>query len=129
MSRIDKTDSAVGVVRAELEADIPDNLLNTVVGVGLNAKGHVIFEAGQSGIVGVMNPSKFARRAGMPVDIFVLGDAVDVGLELNDPDLTAGSRVYAAHTNGALSSGAPADLTTATAVGWTVEADHLVIRL
>jgi hypothetical protein len=123
MARIDKTDSAVGVVRGTLEADIPDNLLDTIVGVGINAKGNTVVGGGQSGIVGVMNPSRFFRKAGTRIDIFVLGDAHECD------GLAAGRKVYADNVTGIPTTTAPADLSTATVVGWTDEAGHLNIRL
>jgi hypothetical protein len=124
MARIDKTASDVGVVRADLEADIPADHLDKVYGVGINALGHQVFGAGQSGIIGVANPSKFHSKAGRPADIFVLGDAVDcVGL-------SAGRKAYADNTTGVITTpeAAPA-AADATYVGFTVEADRLVIRL
>lgn len=124
MARIDKTDSAVGVVRADLHEDIPADHLDKIYGVGINALGHQVFGAGQTGIIGVANPSKFHSKAARPADIFVLGDVVDcVGL-------SAGRKAYAANDTGDITTPAVApDLSTSTYVGFTVEADRLVIRL
>jgi len=124
MARIDKTESAVGVVRADLETDIPSDHFDKIYGVGINALGHQEFGAQQTGIIGVANPSKFHSKAGRPADIFVLGDAVDcVGL-------SAGRKAYADNVTGEITTpDAAPDLSAVTYVGFTVEADHLVIRL
>lgn len=123
MARIDKADSAVGVVRADLEEDIPTDHLDKVYGVGINALGHQGFGAQQSGIIGVANPSKYHSKAGRPADIFVLGDAVDCA------GLSAGRKAYADNTTGVISTPSGAQPADSTYVGFTVEADRLVIRL
>lgn len=131
MSRIDKTHSAVGVVRAALNADLQVEDYDTVIGVGLNAQGNIVKGAGQTGIVGVINPSKARAKAGQITDIFVLGDAVDM------TGLAAGTTYWADGDTGALvAAGAqgtqPATGAGSTAgsvkIGFTVEADRLVIR-
>lgn len=118
MARVDKTESAIGVVRAVLDTKLPEADLDTVIGVGINAAGNAVRGAGKSGVIGVMNPSKHANVAGKPIDIFVLADIVDC------EGLTAGTKYY---------SNAAGDLVTAaegnTYVGFTVEADRLLIRL
>lgn len=125
MARVDKTDSAVGVVRAVLNADLEDTVLDSVIGVGLNATGKIVVGSGQTGIIGVLNPSRFFAAAGRPADIFVLADIVDIGKGANDPDLDAGKPVYADNTTGVLShTGAGG-----TYVGYTVEADRLILNL
>lgn len=125
MARIDKTDSAVGVVRAALNADVAEADYNQIIGVGLNAQGRIVKGAGNSGIVGVIIPDHTRRKAGMVTDIFVMGDAVEVD------GLTAGTTYYL-DTAGNLTAaaddgGAPA--VPYTKIGFTVEADRLVIRL
>lgn len=132
MARIDKTHSAVGVVRAALNADLDPADYDTVIGVGLNAQGRIVKGAGQTGIIGVINPSKARAKAGMITDIFVLGDVVD------NVGLVAGTTYWADGDTGALVAGtaitgaAPATGAGSTAgsvqIGFTVEADRLVIR-
>lgn len=125
MARVDKTDSTVGVVRAVLAADYTDAELRTVIGVGLDTTGKVVPGAGNTGIIGVVNPSRTARKAGTPVDIFVLADICDIGRDANDATLAAGSKIYASTTTGVLSLSA----TGATYVGFTVEADRLIVAI
>lgn len=131
MSRIDKTHSAVGVVRAALNADLDVADYDTVIGVGLNAQGRIVKGAGQTGIIGVINPSKARRKAGQVTDIFVLGDAVDM------TGLAAGTTYWADGDTGALVAAGVAGAQPATGagstagsvkIGFTVEADRLVIR-
>lgn len=126
MARIDKTDSAVGVVRGVLNADLDlDSYEDGLLGVGINSTGKVVPGAGQTGVIAVINPSRFWAKAGRPADLFVLGDFVDIGLGENDPDLDAGKAVYADNTTGELSHTAAGG----TYVGYTVEADHLILAL
>lgn len=125
MARVDKTESAVGVVRAVLNADWADDHLDSVYGVGLNSTGKIVLGAGQTGIIGVVNPSKFAAKAGLPTDIFVLADIEDIGDGDNDPTLDAGKKVYAHNTTGVLSHTAASG----TYVGFTVEADRLILEM
>jgi hypothetical protein len=132
MARIDKTDSAVGVVRAPLNFAIVSGEYDTLIGVGLNAQGRIVKGAGNTGILGVINPSKARTKIGQITDIFVLGDAVDcVGL-------AAGTTYWADGVTGALAAGAagtgaqPGAGSGSSAgsvkIGFTVEADRLVIR-
>ena len=120
MSRIDKTDSAIGVVRAVLSADISSTLFDTVVGVGLNASGQIVVgAAGQTGFVGVMVPTKWLSKAGQQADIFKLGDIVDI------TGLAAGT-AYWIKDDGTLTA-TPAD--GIAYAGYTVEADRLILQL
>lgn len=117
MARVDKTESAIGVVRAVLDADIDSSLFDTVVGVGLNASGRItVGAAGQTGFIGIMIPHKFLSKAGQQADIHKLGDVVDI------EGLAAGTK-YWIQADGSLG---------ATGVGlvyagYTVEADRLVL--
>ncbi len=132
MARIDKTHSAVGVVRAALNADLLTTDYDTIIGVGLNAQGRIVKGGGQTGIIGVINPSRARAKAGQVTDIFVLGDAVDC------TGLAAGTTYWVDGTTGALVAGGasgaqPGAGAGSTAgskrVGFTVEADRLVIRM
>jgi hypothetical protein len=132
MARIDKTESAIGVVRAALNFAIAEEEYDTVIGVGLNAQGRIVKGAGNTGIVGVINPSKARTKVGQITDIFVLGDVVDC------TGLSAGTTYWVDGATGALVAGdagtgaAPAAGAGSTAgsvrIGFTVEADRLVIR-
>lgn len=115
MARIDKTDSAVGVVRAPIAADFDEADFDTVIGVGIDSSGRVVKGAGNSGVIGVMIPGRTVHRVGQIGDIFKLGDIVECD------GLAAGTKYYA---------DAAGDLTTVntdTYVGYTVEADRLVL--
>lgn len=118
MPRIDKTDSAIGVVRAVLSADIDESLFDLVRGVGLNASGQaLVAAAGTSGFVGIIIPNKYLAKQGMQIDIFKLGDVVDIA------GLQAGKPVFI-KADGTLTHTSAAGLVYA---GYTVEADRLVL--
>lgn len=121
MARVDKTQSAIGVVRGVLAADISSANFDHVIGVGLDSAGKIVVGGGNSGIVGVMVPSTTAYKAGDPADIFVLADIVDV----TDPALPAGTKIYANTTTGVIGTSG----TGASYIGFTVEATRLIIRL
>lgn len=118
MPRIDKTESAIGVTRGTLDADLPTSDYDKVIGVGFNASGRVVKGAGTTGIIGVINPSKTARRAGDIVDIFGNGS------EFLDFEGSAGTVYYAATATGAVST-----TNTGTKIGFTTESDRLVVTI
>lgn len=121
-ARIDKTDSAVGVVRGTLNADITNTEWNKLRAVGINSSGKVVLGAGQTGIVGIAIFDRTNYRAGKRVDIFKLGEAI-----LTDTDiLVAGTRYTANTTTGVVSSTAASG--TQIAIGYTQEADRFVIQ-
>lgn len=106
------------VERAVLNADLAENLFDTVVGVSLNGTGKVVVGAGgQTGTIGVIVPTKWLSKAGAQVDIHKFGDIVDI------EGLAAGTRYWVA-ANGTLTSVMAAGLVYA---GHTVEADRLVL--
>lgn len=120
MARIDKTESAIGVVRATLAADIDLETypLDTIAGASINASGlAVVGAAGQTGFVGIVIPNKWLSKAGSPADIFKHGDVVDIA------GLAAGTH-YWLDAAGKLTAVSAAGLTYA---GYTVEADRLVL--
>jgi len=123
MARVDKTDSAVGVVRAPIDVDFDADDFDTTIGVGINAAGHVVKGAGQTGVIGVVIPGRTVFRAGQIADIFKLADIVE------NEGLSAGTKYYA-DANGDLtadaSTGADPDVAN-TYVGFTVEADRLIL--
>lgn len=118
MARIDKTHSAVGVVRSDMAADWAEADFDKPFGVGINGSGKVVKGAGQSGIIGIVIPNKAARKAGKPADIFVLADVLEC------TGLPAGSKIYADAATGVLST-----TNTGTYVGFTIEAERLAVRL
>lgn len=118
MARVDKTNSAIGVVRATLSADLDEALIDTIVGVGLNASGQIVAgAASQSGFIGVILPTKWLSKAGQQADIFKHGDIVEC------EGLAAGTR-YWLTAAGALTPTSAAGLVYA---GYTVEADRLIL--
>lgn len=116
MARIDKTQSAIAVTRALANADFAEADFDTIVPVGINGTGRVVKGAGQSGVIGIAIPGKTAYKAGSVVDIFGNGsEAVECA------GLAAGTKYYAA------ADGAVSTTNTGTYIGFTVEADRLVI--
>ena len=118
MPRVDKTESAIGVTRGTLNADIVQADWGKVIGVGINSSGLVVRGAGQSGVVGVICVDRTNYRAGQRCDIFGNGSEF---LEFTG---AAGTKHYAATADGAVST-----TNTGTYIGYTVEADRLVVTL
>lgn len=100
LARIDKTDSAIGVFRAALAANISSSLVDKVIGVGLNASGKVVPGDGSTGIVGVLVPVKGTISAGQIVDVLTNGEVVEV----DQVTFGAGDLVYASKADGELST-------------------------
>jgi len=120
MARIDKTDSAVGVTRAELAFDVEESAYNKIKAVGLNAAGRIVYGAGNSGVKGIIISDRTTRKAGKVVDIFKLGEVVDC------EGLTAGTTYYADATTGDLTATAADGLVE---IGYTIEAERLVLAV
>lgn len=118
MARVDKTESAVGVIRGTNKQDIPQADWGKPLGVGIDAAGLTVVGAGTSGVIGVAIFDRTNYRAGARTDIFVLADILEV-------DYTAGAKIYALNTTGVLSTTAAGG----TLVGFTVETDRLIVRL
>lgn len=116
MARFDHAESAIGIVRAPIATNFSEADFDQVIPVGIDGVGRTVKGAGQTGVVGVVVPGRTVYRAGQVADIMVKGDIVDcVGL-------AAGTKYYA--------TAAGALVTTATDntyVGFTVEADRLVV--
>lgn len=119
MARIDKTNSAVGVVRGTLGEDIPASFNDKLVAVGIASTGRLVVGAGNTGVVGIMQPGKKTRLAGTRVDYFKLGDFVD--LNLPDMGLVTGRVAYADNTTGEITTPASAPESGATRVGETLD--------
>lgn len=122
LARIDKTDSAIGVFRAPLNADLAADDYDKVIGVGLNTSGRVVKGAGNTGIVGVIVPVKGTLAAGDIMDVLTTGEIVEV----DQVSLTAGTAVTADTTTGAIGVTAASD--TKRQIGHTVETDRIVVR-
>ena len=118
MARYDKYVPDISGTRAVLNADWLDADLGKVVPVSLNTTGKVVKgTAGQSGFVGVVCLTK-KRYAGDVVDIMQYGDIVEL------TGAVAGQRYYAL----ADGSGISTVVLLNHFVGFTVEADRLVVR-
>ena len=115
--RYDKYDPISGGFRAALGADLAASA--TPVGVGLDSNGDVVVGAGATGIVGVICLTK-NMKDGQRVDVMTAGEIVDIA------GVTAGDVITALTTTGVLSNTA-ADATHVP-IGFTVEADRLVVR-
>lgn len=77
MARYDKYDPKVGGFRAHLAEDWPEEDLNKVVGVGLDANGLVVQGGGQTGVLGVLVLTRVIRAGDEPVDIMTAGEIVE----------------------------------------------------
>lgn len=115
MARYDKYDPIAGGFRAPLTADWDTADLNKAIGVGLDANGGIVKGAGLSGIAGVLVLTK-KRFAGEIVDTMTSGEIVEFGG-------VAGKSYGAATDTGVVSTTAGG-----VGVGFTVEADRLIVR-
>lgn len=114
MARVDKTESAVGVVRAPLAGAWTGSA--TPKGFGIDANGRAVPGEGQSGVLGVVCQPK-SKNAGDIIDIIKLGDLLEFAG-------VAGTKYYAAAADGVIST-----TNTGKFVGVTVEATRLVITM
>lgn len=122
MARLDKTESAVGVTRAVLAADIAQADWGKALGVSLNSSGLVVRgNGGTSGCVGVIIADKYHYKAGTRCDIF--GNGSEIILEV--APLTPGVPVYSTAADGTLTATSAGNAK----LGFTVEADRLVVTL
>lgn len=117
-ARYDKYDPKAGGFRAPLDVDTAATG-NLPIAYGIDVDGHAVPGAGQTGIVGVVcNPK--AKFAGDVIDIMTAGEIVDcVGL-------AAGTQYSANTTTGVISAAAAS--ATQVPIGFTVEADRLIVR-
>lgn len=116
MARIDKTQSAIAVTRAPINADFAQGDWDRIIPVGINATGKVVKGAGTTGVIGVVIPGKTVYKAGQIADIFGNGsEAVECA------GLAAGTKYYSA------ADGTVSTTNTGTYLGFTVETDRLVI--
>lgn len=117
MARIDKYDPISGGFRAPLNAAYTGAA--APIGVGLNSSGRVVAGAGQTGIIGVVC-CPYDKAAGDIIDVMTSGELVELGG-------SAGTVYTANTTTGAVTSGAAS--ATQIVVGFTVEADRLIVRI
>jgi len=123
VARYDKYDPISGGFRAKLAADWDNADVGKPVGVGLDANGRVVKGGGNTGIVGVLvedgvrlNTGLVGKKAGTVVDVMTSGEVVDV------EGLAAGTDYFAATDDGDIGDAG-------SAIGHTVEADRLVVRV
>lgn len=137
MSRIDKTNSAIGVFRAPLNAawnatSGPSSVtdLDRVLVVALNSSGKVIKATTALAAVGIVIVTK-AMAAGEIVDVLTNGEVVELGTAdiQGATSPTAGTKYYLDTTASRLAAvAAPTAGTNYFYVGTTVEAGRLVVR-
>lgn len=120
MPRYDKYEPYGGGFRAPLAAAVIDANKFIAYGVGLDTSGRVVLGAGNTGIIGVMI-AHGVKAAGDIVDVMVDGEIVDA------TGLTAGTKLTANTTTGAISTGAAS--TTQVPVGFTVEATRIHVAV
>lgn len=113
--RYDKYDGTSGGFRALLAADWGSGKVGTAYGVGLDSDGQVVAGDGLTGVVGVLVVNE-PKNAADVVDVMTAGEVVDC-------DYAAGTVYYAA-TDGSLST-----TNTDTPIGFTAEADRLIVRV
>ena len=136
MSRYDKYNPVSGGFRAPLNAawtatSGPTSAtdLNRILVVGLNGSGRVVKATTATAALGVLIVTA-AKAAGDIVDVMTHGEIV----ELDGSDIqggvavAAGVKVYFDATASRLTTTVPADAAAGFLVGWTVEADRLVVR-
>lgn len=116
MANIDKYEPLTGGHRAPLAAAMSGADLRVAHAVGLDANGRVVKGGGNTGVIGVLVLTK-AKNAGDIVDVMQDGDVVEM------TGLTAGTRYYG-QPDGTIST-----VNTGVPLGWTVEADRLVVRM
>lgn len=142
-ARYDKYEPIAGGFRAPLAADLTFDAAGHFgpKAVSLNASGQVVVgTAAQSGCVGVLIKNvplypnmgnipgavnaavPIGGKAGNVVDIMTAGEIVSI------PGLVAGTTYYAA-ADGSLTATPPVAGTNSTIIGFTVEADRLVVRV
>lgn len=121
LQRVDKTESAIGVTRGTLAADIAVGNFDKAVGVGVDANGNIVVGAGTSGIIGVIIANKTNNKAGSRCDIFGNGSEI-VGIE---GVLAKGIPVYALNADGTVSGTSAAGTLIGFTVGGTSTRDTL----
>lgn len=117
MARFDHVDSTIGMARATLKSNVNAADYDKVLAVGLDATGLAELKVpSNSGFVGVTIVDKTKRRAGQRIDIMSDGEIVEC------TGLAAGTKYYV-QADGSISA-----VRSAIYVGYTVEADRLVVH-
>lgn len=116
MARYDKYDPKAGGFRAPVAAAYTGAA--AAIGVGLDSNGRIVAGAGQTGIIGVLAKSDNAAALEV-LDVMTAGEIVEFG--------GAAGTVYTANTTTGVISNA-AKSATQVVVGFTVEADRLIVR-
>lgn len=127
-ARIDKTESAIGVFRAELAADVNPALYGQVCHVSLNSSGKAVLNAaGTSGVKGLHIPDRTTRKAGSIIDVLTNGEIVGFAIWNGTANVAAvaGTNYYTVPATGVMN----VTPTSNVYVGHTVEADRLVVRM
>lgn len=115
MSRIDKSQSAIGNFRSLLNAALtatsgPSGVtdLNRILVVGLNGSGRVIKAASSGAASGIIIASR-AMAAGEPIDVFTSGEVAEIdGTDIQGGvAATAGQKLYYDSTASRLTATAP----------------------
>lgn len=119
-ARFDKYDPVSGGTRARLASDWLVGDVGVVRGVKLDANGRAVKSDSVTNAKGVVALGK-QRLAGEPIDIMTSGEIVEI------TGLAAGTDYYLA-ANGTLTATAPGAGVNGLYVGFTVEADRLVVR-
>lgn len=122
MARYDKYDPYSGGFRAPLAAAIAAEDSYKPYAVGLNSSGQVVLGAGTTGIRGILI-AHGAKSAGDIVDVMTHGDIVEFA-ETSGTAATAGSSYGGMNATGVVTKTTPD-----AALGFTVEADRLVVRV
>jgi len=117
MARIDKYNPTAGGFRAPLNAAYTGAA--APIAVGINGSGRVVVGASVTGIVGVIC-SPYDKAAGDTIDVMTAGELVEFG--------GAAGTAYTANTTTGVISNAAASATQIP-VGFTVEADRLIVRV
>jgi len=121
VARFDKVDPYAGGFRGLLNADWLLADVGVVRGVSLNGSGRLVKGGTLTNQKGLVALGKI-RLAGEPIDAMTNGEIVECA------GLAAGTDYYLA-TDGTLTATAPATGVNGVYVGFTVEADRLVVRL
>lgn len=123
MARYDKYQEHAGGFRALLGEAISDADGFTVYGVGLDADGHVVRGAGQTGVIGAF-VAHGAKRIGAAVDVMTNGEIVEFTADgVPGGAAAAAGTAYGAGADGAVTAGG------ATTLGFTAEGQRLIVRI
>jgi len=121
VARYDKYEPNAGGFRALLDVAWVTADVGKVWAVGLNAAGHIVKGAGTTGIVGVIIVNE-PQPAGAVGDVMTHGEVTNFNLQ-NGSAAAAGTTYFGVAADGTFNT-----TTSGTKLGYTVEADRLVVR-